>query len=220
MSKTDPYKIVVLASGRGSNFEAIAKAIEDNNWNIEISLLVSDKSDAGALEIAKRNNIPYKIVEKGEKKKKAFFSDLKAVVLEASPEIIVLAGFMRLLNPEFISEFRHRIINIHPSLLPSFKGLNAQSQALEAGVHFAGCTVHLVDEDVDSGAILAQAVVPVLSKDKSSDLEKRILKQEHLLLPKVIHMLASGGIEISSSGKVDFTNSREVNIDSNLVSVS
>ncbi len=208
MSKNNPFKIAVLASGRGSNFQALASAIAENSWNLEISLLLSDRPKSKALNIASSLSIPSQVVEKSNLSSKQFSESLAKEVASVSPDLVVLAGFMRVLDRSFIASFQHRIVNIHPSILPSFKGLNAQAQALEAGVHFTGCTAHLVNEELDSGAILGQSIVPVLKNDSVLDLEARILKEEHILLPKVIHKLASGQIEISDKGEVDFKNSR------------
>ena len=207
-NESKPYRIVVLASGRGSNFEEIARSIQDNDWNIEVSALLSDQAEAGALEVAKRFKIPSKLIEKKDLKKKEYFTELVSEVTKHDPDLIVLAGFMRVISGNFIQKFRHRIINIHPSLLPSFKGLNAPRQALDAGAHVSGCTVHLVNEEIDSGAILGQAVVPVLSGDDLDSLQKRILAQEHILLPKIIHKLSTGEIVVSLNGSVDFKDSR------------
>ena len=195
--KNKTFSILILASGRGSNFEAISKHIEKNNLSIKISKLISDNPKAKALSIADSKGIISKaIIPSSFKSKKEFFENLTQECTFENPDLIVLAGFMRVLNSHFINTFSGKIINIHPSLLPSFPGLNPQEQALSANVKFSGCTVHLVNEEIDSGKILAQAVVPVLENDTVESLEKRILTEEHKLYPEVIEKIASKQIVI------------------------
>jgi len=177
------FKIIVLISGRGSNMEALAKSISANNWPIEISAVISNKAKAPGLEIAKELGIKTEFIRKGDD----FYPQLIKTIKSYQPELIVLAGFMKLLPSEFIAEFENQIINIHPSLLPDFKGLNAQKQALEAGVSESGCTVHLVTAEMDAGRILAQARVQVKAEDSEESLKERILEKEHKLLPEVVY---------------------------------
>lgn len=182
-------RLGVLASGRGSNFQAIQREIEAGDLDAEIVLLVSDRANAPALEIARAHGIeaialPYDKTDRGA------FERAAAERLDAAGcEWIVLAGFMRILTPWFIDHFANRILNIHPSLLPAFKGLHPQRQALEAGVKFSGCTVHLVTQELDAGPIIAQAVVPVYDGDTEQTLADRILVQEHRLYPEAIRVL-------------------------------
>lgn len=194
-----PYRIVVLLSGRGSNFKALAEALDKNHGPssespAEIVLVVSDKSDAAGLEIAASRNIPTAVVKREPKKRtnEQFNTALAERVAEVKPDLVVLAGFMRVLTAEFIAAFPERIINIHPSLLPAFRGLNAAAQALESGVKVAGCSVHLVVVEVDAGRILAQAAVPVLPDDDEQRLAARILNEEHRVLPEVVSLLIRG----------------------------
>ena len=173
--------------------EAIARTITENAWSIEIVSVISNKSKAQGLEIAKNLGIKTEIIPKGED----FFEDLVRAVDRHQPDLVVLAGFMKLLPESFISRFENKIINIHPSLLPDFKGLDAQKQALEAGVKEAGCTVHLVTPQMDSGRILAQAKVDVLSDDTVETLSARILEKEHELYPQVVYAISSGKISLN-----------------------
>lgn len=181
----------VLASGRGSNFQAIQREIEQGALDARITLLLSDRADAPALEIARVHGIRAEALAY-DKHDRAAFERQAADLLEAAGcEWIVLAGFMRILTPVFLERFGGRILNIHPSLLPSFKGLHPQRQALEAGVKFSGCTVHLVTRELDDGPILAQAVVPVFDADTEATLAARILEQEHRIYPEAIRALNS-----------------------------
>ena len=198
MSNNSPYRLVVLLSGRGSNFSALNRAVSSGDVPAHIAKVVSDKPSAGGLQIAREAGIPTAVVER--RPKEVSIADynraLAAEVEAASPDLVVLAGFMRVLTSEFISRFRDRIINIHPSLLPAFPGLNAQRQALEARVKISGCTVHVALEEIDSGPILGQSSVPVLAGDTEEMLSERILKQEHKLLPAVVRALATGALRI------------------------
>jgi phosphoribosylglycinamide formyltransferase-1 len=176
----------VLASGRGSNFLAIADAIERHDLDAEIRVVISDREDAPVLAHARSRGLvahylPY------DRSNRSEFEVRAAEILESSGcELIVLAGFMRILTPLILERFPDRIINIHPSLLPSFKGLDAQAQALRYGVKITGCSVHLVSEEMDAGQILGQRAVPVLEDDTVDTLSARILDQEHSLYPRVI----------------------------------
>ena len=200
-----PFRIAVFISGRGSNFEAIANAIGEQGWNIEIARVISDRPSAKGLELARARNIPTTVVPRRKKERSngEFNIALAEAAAEATPDLIVLAGFMRILSPEFVTRFPYRIINIHPSLLPSFPGLHVHEQALAAGVRFSGCTVHYVTEDLDAGPIIAQSVVPVLHQDSPDTLAARVLKTEHQLYPAVVHGIATGGISISDKNETD-----------------
>jgi phosphoribosylglycinamide formyltransferase-1 len=179
-------RLGVLVSGRGSNLRAILDAIGAGKLDAEAVAVVSDKPDAPALRHVEGRGVAC-VVERGNYPDAEAFEDAIASELEErGVELVVLAGFMRILGPAFVRRFAGRIVNIHPSLLPSFPGLHAQRQALRHGVKISGCTVHRVDETLDGGPILAQAAVPVLEDDTEETLGARILKEEHKLLPETI----------------------------------
>lgn len=190
-------KIGVVVSGRGSNLQSIIDHIAEGKLNVEIAVVVSDHKEAFALERAAKAGIPTAVVERKGCKDKAEFEDkIDAALRAAGAEVVVLAGFMRILTGHFISRWEHKIINIHPALLPSFKGLDAQGQAVDYGVKVAGCTVHFVDEGTDTGPIILQKVVPVLDDDTEETLAARILKEEHKALPEAIQLWADGKLTI------------------------
>ncbi len=176
-------KIIVLASGRGSNFIAVHQATERDEIKAKIVSLITDRYNTKASEYAIQNKIEtYEINFKDFSSKESFNAKLLSVVEEINPDLILTLGYLRILEARLIQKFPSKIINIHPSLLPSFKGLHAQSQALSYGVKFTGATVHFVDEGIDTGPILSQVVVPVLDNDTEETLSKRILEKEHLLI--------------------------------------
>ena len=190
-------KIGVVVSGRGSNLQSIIDHIAKGKLNVEIAVVVSDHKEAFALERAAKAGIPTAVVErKGCKDKTEFEDKIDAALREAGAEAVVLAGFMRILTGHFISRWEHKIINIHPALLPSFKGLDAQGQAVDYGVKVAGCTVHFVDEGTDTGPIILQKVVPVLYDDTEETLAARLLVEEHKALPEAIQLWADGKLTI------------------------
>ncbi len=190
-------KIGVVVSGRGSNLQSIIDHIAEGKLNVEIAVVVSDHKEAFALERAAKAGIPTAVVERKGCKDKAEFEDkIDAALRKAGAEAVVLAGFMRILTGHFISRWEHKIINIHPALLPSFKGLDAQGQAVDYGVKVAGCTVHFVDEGTDTGPIILQKVVPVLDDDTEETLAARILVEEHKALPEAIQLWADGKLTI------------------------
>jgi phosphoribosylglycinamide formyltransferase-1 len=190
-------RVGVLASGRGSNLQSIIDASEAGKLDAAVVVVVSDKRDAYALERARRHGIPPAFVDpKGHGSREAFDDAITAVLTEHQVELICLAGFMRILTPGFINRFRHRIMNIHPALLPSFPGLHGQAQALGHGVKFSGCTVHFADEGVDTGPIIIQAVVPVFDDDTEDALAARILKYEHQIYPRAIQLYAEGRLKV------------------------
>ena len=190
-------KIGVVVSGRGSNLQSIIDHIAEGKLTVEIAVVVSDHKEAFALERAAKAGIPTAVVERKGCKDKAEFEDkIDAALREAGAEVVVLAGFMRILTGHFISRWEHKIINIHPALLPSFKGLDAQGQAVDYGVKVAGCTVHFVDEGTDTGPIILQKVVPVLDDDTEETLAARILVEEHKALPEAIQLWADGKLTI------------------------
>ena len=182
-------RLGILLSGRGSNFEAIARAVSEGRLPATIAIVISNIPDAPGLQTARRLglqavNLPSKGVERA-----AYDLQLIEILRQNKVDLICLAGFMRLLTPAVIQAFPNRIVNIHPSLLPAFPGLHAQKQALDYGVKIAGCTVHLVNEQMDAGPILRQAAVPVLENDTEEELSKRILALEHQLYVETLHDL-------------------------------
>ena len=180
-------RLAVLVSGRGSNLQAIIDAIRTGRLQASVEIVVSDAADAPAVARARAVEIPAAVVRRRDYSSRAEFElALAGAVEKARPDLVVLAGFMMLLGPAFLDRFPGRVINIHPSLLPAFPGLEAQKQALEYGVKFSGCTVHYVDYGMDSGAIIDQRVVEVMPGDDVDSLSARILKQEHELLVDVI----------------------------------
>ena len=191
-----PLRLGVLGSGKGSNFVAIAEAIRNGSLQAEVGLVVSDVAEAGILRHARDRGIPARFIPPGAFRTKldptaeaAFIGALQ----EARVDLIVLAGFMRILKGDFLKAFEGRVVNIHPSLLPSFPGLEAWKQALEYGVKVTGCTVHWVDQGVDTGPILAQRAVPVLDDDTVSSLHQRIQEAERTLYPETLARLTRGG---------------------------
>ena len=190
-------KVGVLVSGRGSNLQAVLDRIADGYLPLEIGVVISDKADAYALERAANVGIKTVVVARKECASKEEFEDrIHAALVEAGCELVVLAGFMRILSGNFVSKWHNKIINIHPALLPSFPGLDGQGQALEYGVKFTGCTVHFVDEGTDTGPIILQKVVPVLDDDTHDTLAARILEQEHKAMPEALKLWAEGKLVI------------------------
>ncbi len=188
-------RIAVLASGRGSNFRALAEAGRAGSFPGEIALLISDKADAGALEIAAEFGIEGLVVQPMRPRGRLDADTerrLTDACRERDIEWICLAGFMRILGDTFLGAYEDRVVNIHPSLLPSFPGLDAQTQAWDYGVRVSGCTVHLVDRGVDTGPIVLQSAVPVMNEDGAEDLAARILEQEHRLYPEALALLLGG----------------------------
>jgi len=190
-------RTAVLISGRGSNLQSLIRASSDPKFPAEIVLVISNVADAGGLDHARAANIATKTIpHKGFASREAFDAALDAALTEAHIEFVCLAGFMRILSDWFARRWEGRIVNIHPSLLPAFKGLNVHQQALDAGVRVAGCTVHYVVPELDSGPIIAQATVPVLSGDTADTLAARILTEEHKLYPLALKMIAEGKVEL------------------------
>jgi phosphoribosylglycinamide formyltransferase 1 len=186
-------RLGVLGSGKGSNFAAIAKAVREGSLDAELAVVISDVKDSGILSQAREMGVPAHYVAPGKFRTKLepeIEREIVKILREAQVDLVVLAGFMRVVKQEMLNAFGGRMINIHPSLLPKFPGLEAWTQALKAGEQTAGCTVHLVDEGVDSGEILAQRAVPILPHDTSESLHARIQAAEHALLPSVIADLA------------------------------
>ena len=183
----------VLASGRGSNLQAIFDAMDAGALSVKVGVVITDKKDAKALERARARQIPTAFLDpKAYPDRTSYDASVASTLLGYQVELVVLAGYMRIVTKALLDPFPNKVINIHPSLLPSFPGLHAQRQALAAGVNVSGCTVHFVDEAVDHGPIIAQAAVPVLEEDTEQSLSERILVEEHRLLPMVISLYATG----------------------------
>ena len=194
--------LAILISGRGSNMENILKAVKKNKIPIKPTVVISNKSDAKGLAIAQKLGVKTEIMESNGLKGGNWEYDSKLVsILEkynVTPQngLICLAGFMRIMSPEFIRHYKGRILNIHPAILPSFPGLHSQRQALEYGVKYSGCTVHFVDEGVDTGPVILQSVVKIKEGDTEESISKKILKQEHKIYPKAVKLFAKGKIKI------------------------
>jgi phosphoribosylglycinamide formyltransferase-1 len=188
----------ILLSGRGSNFEAIAKHVAAGMIpNARIAVVISNKPDAGGLEIAKRLGLEALVIPSKGKPREEHDREVVAALLQHRIDLVCLAGYMRLLSPWLVQQFPRRILNIHPSLLPAFPGLEAQEQAFAYGVKITGCTVHFVDEELDHGAIIAQKAVPVLETDDQHTLAARILEQEHMAYSEAINIVLEGKYEIA-----------------------
>jgi phosphoribosylglycinamide formyltransferase-1 len=186
-------RIGVLLSGRGSNFEALAESVSAGRIpEAEIAIVISNQPDALGLKRAEARGIPARLIPSKGLQREAYDRQVAAVLQEYKVDLICLAGYMRLLSPYFVTTFPQRILNIHPSLLPAFPGLEAQRQALEHGVKFAGCTVHFVDENLDAGPIILQATVPVLDSDDEHTLAERILKEEHRIYSEAVNIILEG----------------------------
>jgi phosphoribosylglycinamide formyltransferase 1 len=192
------HRIGILLSGRGSNFEALADSVSAGRIpNAEISVVISNKQGAPGLERAAARNIPARAIPSKGLEREAYDRQVAAVLHEYKVDLICLAGYMRLLSPYFVAAFPQRILNIHPSLLPSFPGLESQKQALDYGVKFAGCTVHFVDENLDAGPIILQSAVPVLDSDDEHTLSARILKEEHRIYTQAVKIILEGNYKIA-----------------------
>ena len=190
-------KLGVLLSGRGSNFLAIARSIREGRLaNVEIAVALSNVADAPGIIAAAQLGIPSQVLVSKGRTRAEHDADMIAILRAHKVDLVCLAGYMRLLSPQFIAAFPNRIVNIHPSLLPAFPGLDAQQQAIDYGVKVAGCTVHFVDEHLDHGAIILQRAVPVLETDDAHALAERILTEEHLAYSEAIARVASGEYEI------------------------
>jgi phosphoribosylglycinamide formyltransferase-1 len=187
-----PTHIGVLISGRGSNLQALVDAQARGELGGVIAVVVSNEETAAGLERARRAGIPTVVRDHRGRRREEYDGELVAVLRERGVELVCLAGFMRLLSPVFIRAFPGRILNVHPALLPAFPGLDAQRQAFEHGVKISGATVHLVDEGLDSGPIVAQEAVPVRSDDTAESLAARILEAEHRIYPRAVRLLLEG----------------------------
>ncbi len=192
--------IVVLVSGRGSNLQALLTRASAERWDIEpgarIAAVVGNRIGAEALGVAQAHQVPVHVVANDDFASRAAFDTALAATIERyAPTLVVLAGFMRVLTPEFVRRYAGRLINVHPSLLPSFPGLNTHRRALDAGVRVHGATVHFVSDEVDAGPIIAQAAVPVYADDDEASLAARVLQQEHRLLPRAVRQVLEGRVQ-------------------------
>ena len=186
----------ILLSGRGSNFEAIARNVQTGKIPARIAVVISNREEAAGLARARALGLNAICIPSQGKQREAYDREVVEVLRKHSVDVVCLAGFMRVLSPYFVREFPRRILNIHPALLPAFPGTDAQKQALEHGVKFTGCMVHVVDEGVDTGPIVAQAVVPVLDSDTVESLSARILKEEHRVYSEAICLLLEDRIRL------------------------
>jgi phosphoribosylglycinamide formyltransferase 1 len=193
---TSRKKLGILLSGRGSNFEAIADSIQAGRLAAEIAVVISNRADAPGLESAKRRGLKTVLIPSKGRIRQEHDREVMAALREAQVDLVCLAGYMRLLSPEFVRAFPNRILNIHPSLLPDFPGLEAQKQAIAHGAKVSGCTVHFVDEHLDHGPIILQRTVPVLEGDDEHSLAARILEQEHIAYTEALRRLIAGEVEI------------------------
>ena len=191
-------RIGVLLSGRGSNFVALADSVAAGRIpGAEIAIVVSNREGAAGIDKAKDRGIPTRVIPSKGLEREPYDRQVVAVLREHGVDLICLAGYMRLLSPYFVASFPNRILNIHPSLLPSFPGLESQRQALEYGVKFAGCTVHFVDENLDAGPIVLQAAVPVHDEDTEATLSERILAEEHRIYSEAVEIVLEGKFKIA-----------------------
>jgi len=191
--------IVILISGRGSNMQAIVQAAKNEQWPVNIAAVISNQASAPGLSFAQEHGIPTAVVHhKDFSSREGFDAALAETIDRFSPDLVVLAGFLRILTPDFVAHYAHRILNIHPSLLPSFPGLATHRQALDAGVKVHGATVHFVTADLDHGPIVAQAVVPVLVDDTEESLSSRVLAQEHIIYPRAIRWFIEGHLALEN----------------------
>src|SRR5690348_17417194 len=196
----------VLLSGRGSNFEALAESIAAGRIpNAEIAIVVSNREGAPGIDRAKARGIAARVIPSKGLEREVYDRQVAAVLDEHKVDLICLAGYMRLLSPYFVAKFPNRILNIHPSLLPSFPGLESQRQALEYGVKFAGCTVHFVDENLDAGPIVLQAAVPVHDNDTEETLSARILAEEHRIYSEAVRLVLEGRYKIEGRRVIGVT---------------
>ena len=182
----------ILLSGRGSNFEAIADNVASGKLDAKIAVVISNRADAPGIESARRRGLNAQVIPSKGRPREEHDREVVAALQEHHADLVCLAGYMRLLSPWFIQQFPNRILNIHPSLLPAFPGLDAQTQAFEYGVKVSGCTVHFVDADLDHGAIILQKTVPVLDTDDDHALAARILEQEHIAYTEGIRVVLEG----------------------------
>ena len=190
-------RIAILISGRGSNMEAIVRACATEGWNARVAAVVSNRADAPGLEFARQHGIATAVVDHTAfESREAFDAELAKVLDGFAPDVVALAGFMRILTDAFVTHFEQRLINVHPSLLPAFTGLHTHRRAIEAGCKLAGATVHFVTPTLDHGPIIAQAVVPVLPGDTAEALAARVLEREHVLYPRAVRWMVHGLLRV------------------------
>ncbi len=199
MTKPQKLKVAVLVSGRGSNLQALIDAAKVEDYPAEIVLVFSNKEGAYGLERAQMAGIATETLShKGFESREAFDKEMDKIIRKSGAEFVCMAGFMRLLSPWFVEAWKDKLINIHPSLLPSFKGLDTHKRALEAGVKFAGCSVHFVRAEMDVGPIIVQAAVPIFGDDTEDTLAARVLEQEHHCYPLALKLVASGKARVEN----------------------
>lgn len=204
---TKKKRVGVMISGSGSNLQALIDATKDTSMGMcaDIVHVISNKADVFGLERAAKAGISTSVIsQKDFPTRVDFDAALHEELVRHNVEIVCLAGFMRILTPEFVKKWKGRLLNIHPSLLPKFKGIHAQKEALESGDQESGCTVHFVDENVDTGAIIVQEVVPILPGDSEDALKERILKSEHIAFPKALRLVASGYVKLNAEGRLEW----------------
>ncbi|AJY20099.1 MULTISPECIES: phosphoribosylglycinamide formyltransferase [Burkholderia] len=196
-------KLVILISGRGSNMEAIVRACTHERWPAEVAAVIANRPDAAGLAFAASHGIATAVVDhRSFDGRDSFDAALAAEIDRFAPDLVVLAGFMRILTPEFVRRYEGRLLNIHPSLLPSFKGIRTHQQALDAGVALHGATVHFVIPELDSGAIVAQGAVPVRAGDDAAALAQRVLAVEHVLYPRAVRWFVEGRLRLEGDRAV------------------
>lgn len=197
VSRMRKIRISVMISGGGTNLQALIDSCADDDFPATIALVISNKTDSYGLERAKKAGIPTKVINhKDYESREAFEDDINIALKESETELVCLAGFMRILGSNFVNGWKDRMINIHPSLLPSYKGLHTHERAIEDGVRFAGCTVHYVRPEMDDGPIILQAAVPISAHDTPESLAKRVLEAEHKIYPEAIKLIAERRIRI------------------------
>jgi phosphoribosylglycinamide formyltransferase-1 len=196
MANAAKKRLGILLSGRGSNFIAIADNVSAGKLDAEIAVVISNRADAPGIEVARQRRLNAQVIPSKGRGREEHDTEVIAALKAAKVDLVILAGYMRLLSPEFIHAFPQQILNIHPSLLPAFPGLDAQRQALEYGVKVTGCTVHFVDEHLDHGPIIVQRTVPVLANDTVDVLSARILEQEHVAYSEAIQKVVSGQCKV------------------------
>lgn len=190
--------IVILISGRGSNMESIVDALAAERWPARIAAVISNRPNAAGLAFAASRGIATAVVEHGAyPDREAFDAQLRETIDGFAPDLVVLAGFMRVLTPGFVEHYRHRMLNVHPSLLPSFPGLKTHARALEAGVKLHGATIHFVTSDLDLGPIVLQGAVPVQAGDTAEALEQRVLEIEHQIYPRAVRWFVEGRLSVN-----------------------
>jgi phosphoribosylglycinamide formyltransferase-1 len=196
-------RIVILISGRGSNMEAIVQACAAEGWPARVAAVLSNRPDASGLAYAAARGIATAVVDhKAFSDRDAFDAALAQAIDAHAPDVVVLAGFMRILTPAFVRRFAGRLVNVHPSLLPAFTGLHTHRRAIEAGCKVAGATVHFVTAELDHGPIIAQAIVPVLQGDTEATLSARVLAREHQMYPQAVRWMVEEALEVDAAGVV------------------